>query len=114
MKLSEASPNDELEWIKNIENKVSYEDTMDIIKDFYFNTKSTSRKTIKCPDCTNISLRMIEDSFDEKAKTIILTCKNKKCNLFSLFKENIETNLFDCLYYGKYNKLEDVLLENKN
>lgn len=103
----------DFEEIQNIKNKITYKEAVDIIKDFYSNPTVTYKKTITCLDCGKMTLVEISNRnmWDNKETLFIVTCKNKKCKFFALFEDNTETHLFDCLYHGKYNELEDVLLK---
>lgn len=82
-----------------------------------------SKKTIKCSACNQMSLISIEFVYDyidskgfQSEETLVNTCKNQDCKYFALYKIPLHERQVEvkqlCLYKGKFDKLEDVLLED--
>ena len=119
--------------IKNTEQQKNYSQAVETVKDCYssFNTnrdKLLNKQTINCPQCHQNSLREISfigdyalhslignsDDSGLSISTIVQVCKNQKCKFFALQREiSFKDDDFQkTLYSGKYDNLEDVLLEN--
>ena len=119
--------------MKNNEKQKDYNQAVEIVKDSYssFNTnkdKLLNKQTINCPKCHQNSLREITfigdyvlrsliGNFDDgglSISTIVQVCKNQKCKFFALQREISfkDEDFQKILYLGKYDNMEDVLLEN--